>query len=103
MFPARSRWEFDPGKEVTRMKKALVTFFIALAFVIGVTIGPAWAAHAADLSKQCQEALKKTPNKEAEKLCAEGDKLLKEGKGEEAAKKLEAGLEKLGIKPEKKK
>lgn len=85
------------------MKKEIVAFLVALGFVLGVTIAPAWAAHAPELSKQCQEALKKTPNKEAEKLCSEGDKLLKEGKGEEAAKKLEAGLEKLGVKQEKKK
>lgn len=83
------------------LKKALGAFF-ALTFVVGVAISPAWAAHAPELSKQCQEALKKTPNKDAEKLCGEGDKLLKEGKGEEAAKKFEAGLDKLGIKPAKK-
>jgi len=83
---------------VIPVKKALGALF-ALAFVVGVAIGPAWTAHAPELSKQCQEALKKTPNKDAEKLCGEGDKLLKEGKGEEAAKKFEAGLDKLGIKP----
>lgn len=82
------------------MKKALGAFF-ALAFVVGVAIGPAWAVPAPELSKQCQEALKKTPNKDAEKLCGEGDKLLKEGKGEEATKKFEAGLDKLGINPAK--
>ncbi len=84
------------------VKKGLGAFF-ALAFVVGVVIGPAWAAHAPELSKQCQEALKKTPNKDAEKLCGEGDKLLKDGKGEEATKKFEAGLDKLGINPAKKK
>ncbi len=83
------------------VKKALGAF-VALAFVVGVAIGPAWAARAPELSKQCQEALKKTPNKDAEKFCGEGDKLLKDGKGEEAAKKFEAGLEKLGINPAKK-
>ena len=83
------------------MKKALVALFVALVFAVGMAIAPAWAAHAPELSKQCQEALKKTPNKDAEKLCGEGDKLLKEGKGEEAAKKFEAGLDKLVIKPAK--
>jgi len=86
---------------VIPVQKTLGAFF-ALAFMVGAAIGPAWSAHAPELSKKCQEALKKTPNKDAEKLCGEGDKLLKEGKGEEAAKKFEAGLEKLGIKPAKK-
>jgi outer membrane protein assembly factor BamD (BamD/ComL family) len=86
---------------VIPVKKALGAFF-ALVFVVGLVIGPAWAASAPELSKQCQEALKKTPNKDAEKLCGEGDKLLKEGKAPEAEKKFEAGLEKLGIKPAKK-
>jgi outer membrane protein assembly factor BamD (BamD/ComL family) len=80
------------------VKRALGAFFV-LTFVVGVAIGPAWAVHAPELSKQCQQALKKTPNKDAEKLCGEGDKLLKEGKAEEATKKFEAGLDKLGVNP----
>ena len=81
------------------MKKALVALFVALVFAVGMAIAPAWAATAAELSKQCADALKKTPNKDAAALCSEGDKLLKEGKTEEAAKKLQAGVDKLGIKP----
>ena len=77
------------------VKKALVALFVALVFAVGMAIAPAWAATAAELSKQCADVLKKTPNKDAEKLCSEGDKLLKEGKTEEAAKKLQAGLDKL--------
>lgn len=77
------------------MKKALVALFVALVFAVGMAIAPAWAATAAELSKQCADTLKKTPNKDAAALCSEGDKLLKEGKTEEAAKKLQAGLDKL--------
>jgi outer membrane protein assembly factor BamD (BamD/ComL family) len=87
---------------VIPVKKAIGVLF-ALGFVVGVVIGPALAATAPELSKQCQDALKKTPNKDAEKLCGEGDKLLKEGKAPEATKKFEAGLEKLGVKPAAKK
>lgn len=85
------------------VKKGIVVFLVALGLVLSISMGPTWAGGAADLSKQCQEALKKTPNKEAETLCSEGDKLLKEGKNEEATAKLTAGLEKLGVKVEKKK
>lgn len=84
------------------MKKAILTLALAIGVVFGLAIGPAWAGGAADLSKQCQEALKKTPNEDAKNLCGEGDKLLKEGKQEEATAKFNAGLEKLGIKPAKK-
>jgi outer membrane protein assembly factor BamD (BamD/ComL family) len=80
------------------VKKAILTLVLAIVVVLGFTTGPALAGGAADLSKQCQEALKKTPNEESKKLCGEGDKLLKEGKQEEATAKFNAGLEKLGIK-----
>ncbi|HZX60451.1 MAG TPA: hypothetical protein VFF51_01755 [Candidatus Methylomirabilis sp.] len=81
------------------MKK--VALSILVAFAVSFVAAPAVMAGAADLSKQCQEALKKTPNKDAEILCADGDKLLKEGKSAEAEAKLTAGLEKLGVKVEK--
>lgn len=84
------------------MKKAVLTLVLAIGVMLGLTIGPALAGGAADLSKQCQEALKKTPNEDAKKLCGEGDKLLKEGKQEEATAKFNAGLEKLGVKQMKK-
>jgi outer membrane protein assembly factor BamD (BamD/ComL family) len=81
------------------VKKAILTLVLAIVVVLGFTTGPALAGGgAADLSKQCQEALKKTPNEESKKLCGEGDKLLKEGKQEEATAKFNAGLEKLGMK-----
>jgi outer membrane protein assembly factor BamD (BamD/ComL family) len=86
---------------VILVKKSIVASLVALGFVLGIVISPVWAAGAADLSKQCQEALKKTPNKDAEKLCAEGDKLLKDGKSADAEAKFTAGLEKLGIKTKK--
>ncbi|MCI0409635.1 MAG: hypothetical protein L0191_13915 [Acidobacteria bacterium] len=83
------------------MKKAVSTILVATVVSV-VAIPAAWtAADPQTLSKQCQDALKKTPNAEAAKLCGEGDKALKEGKNEEATKKLTAGLEKLGVKVEK--
>lgn len=84
-----------------RVKKAVLTLVFAIGVVLGLTIGPALAGSGAELSKQCQEALKKTPNEEAKKLCGEGDALLKEGKQEQATAKFNAGLEKLGIKMKK--
>jgi outer membrane protein assembly factor BamD (BamD/ComL family) len=81
------------------MKK--VVHPILVAFIVSFVAAPAvWAGGAADMSKQCQEALKKTPNVEAAQLCTEGDQLLKAGKTADAEAKFAAGLEKLGIKVE---
>jgi hypothetical protein len=86
-------------KELNMRKVALA---ILGAFVLGFVAAPAVSAGADPqaLSKQCQDALKKTPNAEASKLCSDGDKALKEGKKDEAAAKFSAGLEKLGVKAE---
>lgn len=83
------------------MKKA-VSAILAVTIASFVAIPAAWAGGDPQaLSKQCQDALKKTPNAEASKLCSDGDKALKEGKDDEATAKLTAGLEKLGVKADK--
>jgi outer membrane protein assembly factor BamD (BamD/ComL family) len=83
------------------MNKA-VSAILAATIASFVAIPAAWAAgDPQTLSKQCQDALKKTPNAEASKLCSDGDKALKEGKNDEATSKLTAGLEKLGVKADK--
>jgi outer membrane protein assembly factor BamD (BamD/ComL family) len=88
-----------PRKEI-QMNKA-VSAILAATIASFVAIPAAWAAgDPQTLSKQCQDALKKTPNAEASKLCSDGDKALKEGKNDEATSKLTAGLEKLGVKAE---
>lgn len=82
------------------MKKLVLPILLAITMSFVIT-SAAWAGggqKAAELSKQCQEALKKTPNQEAANLCNEGDTLIKQGKNEEATAKLKAGLEKLGVK-----
>ncbi len=82
------------------MKKLVLPILLATTVSFVIT-SAAWAGggqQAAELSKQCQEALKKNPNEEAATLCSEGDTLIKEGKNEEATDKLTAGLEKLGVK-----
>jgi len=89
-----------PRKEI-QMNKALSTI-LAVTIASFVAIPAAWAAgDPQTLSKQCQDALKKTPNAEASKLCSDGDKAFKEGKNDEATAKLTAGLEKLGVKADK--
>jgi len=89
-----------PRKEI-QMKKAVSAILVA-TIASFVAIPAAWAqADPQALSKQCQDALKKTPNAEASKLCGEGDKALREGKNDEATAKLTAGLEKLGVKAQK--
>jgi len=86
-----------PRKEI-QMKKA-VSAILVVTIASFVAIPAAWAqADPQALSKQCQDALKKTPNAEASKLCSDGDKALSEGKNDEATAKLTAGLEKLGVK-----
>jgi outer membrane protein assembly factor BamD (BamD/ComL family) len=86
-----------PRKEI-QMNKAVSTI-LAATIASFVAIPAAWAAgDPQTLSKQCQDALKKTPNAEASKLCSDGDKALSEGKKDEATAKLTAGLEKLGVK-----
>jgi outer membrane protein assembly factor BamD (BamD/ComL family) len=83
------------------MNKA-VSAILAATIASFVAIPAAWAGgDLQTLSKQCQDALKKTPNAEASKLCSDGDKALKEGKNDEATSKLTAGLEKLGVKADK--
>ncbi|HET7853184.1 MAG TPA: hypothetical protein VFM04_01825 [Candidatus Methylomirabilis sp.] len=79
------------------MKKVVSAILVA-TIAIFVAIPAAWAqADPQALSKQCQDALKKTPNAEASKLCGEGDKALREGNSAEATAKFSAGLEKLGV------
>ena len=85
------------------MKKGIVASLLAMGVVFGLTIAPAWAKTCPKLYKDCQEALKKTPNKDAENLCGEGIKLHEQAKHDESVAKLTAGLEKLGIKVEMKK
>ena len=86
-----------PRKEI-QMKKVVSAILVA-TIVSFVAIPAAWAqADPQTLSKQCQDALKKTPNPEALKLCSDGDKALKEGNTDEATAKFSAGLEKLGVK-----
>ncbi|MGH7381498.1 MAG: hypothetical protein ACREKR_04620 [Candidatus Methylomirabilales bacterium] len=88
-----------PRKEI-QMKKAVSAILVA-TIASFVAIPAAWAqADPQTLSKQCQDALKKTPNAEASKLCSDGDKALSEGKKDEGTAKLKAGLEKLGVKAE---
>jgi hypothetical protein len=84
------------------VRKGIVAWLLTTGIVLGLAIGPAWANTCPKLYKQCQEALKKTPNKDAEKLCEEGIKLHEQGKHDESIAKLTAGLGKLGVKPEKK-
>ena len=78
------------------MKKTAVP--ILEAMIVSLMAVPAsWAGQtrqrATQLSKQCQDALKKNPNKDATKLCAEGDQLHKQGKQDEAVAKFTEGLE----------
>lgn len=84
------------------MKREIVAWFLTAGVVLSLTAGPAWAKTCPKLYKQCQDALSKTPNEEAKKLCEEGIKLHEEGKHDESVATLTAGLEKLGVKVEKK-
>lgn len=83
------------------VKNRILCLLLATGMAFSLAVSPAWAQSATELSKQCEEALKKTPNKESEKLCADGNKLLKEGKEAEATAKFSQGLEKLGVKTKK--
>ncbi len=83
------------------VKKRILSLLLAIGIAFTLAVSLSWAESAADLSKQCQEALKKTPNKDSEQLCTEGNKLLKEGKEAEATAKFTQGLEKLGVKAKK--
>ena len=81
------------------MKKVTLPILVAIALSLGAI--PAASAggkeQAADLSGQCQQALKKSPNEEAAKLCAEGDQLRKQDQNEAAIAKFTEGLNKLGV------
>ncbi len=80
------------------MKKVVSAILVATIAIFAAIPAALAAADPQTLSKQCQDALKKTPNAEASKLCSDGDKALKEGKNAEATAKFSAGLEKLGVK-----
>lgn len=75
------------------MKKAILA-----AMIMGLVAAPAaWAGgeKAADLTKQCQEALKQNPDSSGAKLCQEGLTLHKQGKEKEAMAKMQEGLAQL--------
>ena len=75
------------------MKKAILA-----AMIVGLVAVPAaWAGggKAAELTKQCQEALKQSPNTDGAKLCQEGLTLHKQGKEKEAMAKMQEGLAQL--------
>lgn len=78
------------------MKKAILP--IIAAMIMGLMAAPvAWAGmgKTAELAKQCQSALKDSPNTEAAKLCQEGLDLQKQGKEKEAVAKMQQGLAQL--------
>jgi hypothetical protein len=78
------------------MKKA--TLPIIAAMIMGLMAAPAaWAGggKAADLTKQCQEAVKQNPGTDAAKLCQEGITLQEQGKDKEAVAKMQQGLAQL--------
>lgn len=75
------------------MKKAILA-----AMIMGLVAAPAaWAGggKAADLTKQCQEAVKQDPNSSGAKLCQEGITLQQQGKDKEAMAKMQEGLAQL--------
>lgn len=77
------------------MKKAILP--IIAAMIVGLVAAPAaWAGgKAAELTKQCQEAVKQDPNSSGAKLCQEGLTLHKQGKEKEAMAKMQEGLAQL--------
>lgn len=79
------------------MRKA--TLPIILAMIATLVVVPAtWAGggeKAADLTKQCQDTLKSSPNSDAAKLCQEGITLQEQGKTDQAVAKMKEGLAKV--------
>lgn len=76
------------------MKKTTLPILVAMIVSL-VAVPAAWAGggeKVAELSKQCQDALKNNPDTDAAKLCEEGIKLQKEGKDKEAVAKMQQGL-----------
>lgn len=78
------------------MKKTALPILVAMIVSL-VAVPAAWAGggKAADLSRQCQEAVKTNPKSDGAKLCQEGIALHKQGKNDEAVAKMQQGLAKL--------
>jgi len=77
------------------MKKTAVPILVAMVASL-VAVPASWAAGQAqtpaELSSQCQTAVKKNPNNDTGKLCQEGIDLQKQGKNDEAVAKMKQGL-----------
>lgn len=72
----------------------LVTFGLSLSVIPAAGAQQKEELQAPKLYQQCQDLLRKEPdNKEAKQLCDEGMRLHREGKQEEAVRKLQEGLE----------
>ncbi len=78
------------------MKKTGLPILVAMIVSL-IAVPAAWAGggKAADLSRQCQEAVKTNPTSDGAKLCQEGLTLHKQGKDKEAVAKMEQGLAQL--------
>jgi hypothetical protein len=78
------------------MKKTTLPILVTMIVSL-VAVPAAWAGggKAADLSRQCQEAVKTNPKSDGAKLCQEGLELHKQGKNDEAIAKMQQGLAEL--------
>ncbi len=79
------------------MKKTALPLLAAI-LVSFAAASSAWAYDCPNLYQQCQEALQKTSNNSAAKLCDQGIELHNQGKHDAAIATLTQGLEKLGVK-----
>ena len=78
------------------MKKTALSLLVAIMASVAA-VSSASAFDCPNLYAKCQDALQKSPNNEAAKLCEEGIQLHKQGKHEEAIARLTQGLQKLGV------
>lgn len=78
----------------------LVAFGLSLLVISAAGAQQKEEPQAPKLYQQCQDLLRKEPNnKQAKQLCDEGMRLYREGKQEEAVRKIQEGLEKGRVKP----
>lgn len=78
----------------------VVTFSLSLSVIAAAGAQQREEPRAPKLYQQCQDLLRKEPNnREAKQLCDEGMRLHREGKQEEAVRKLREGLEAGRVKP----
>ena len=77
------------------MKKTAVPILVAMIASL-VAVPASWARGQAqtpaELSSQCEAAVKKNPKSDTGKLCQEGIDLHKQGKNDEAVAKMKQGL-----------